>query len=73
MNESRREIRWGKTDNNIIIIVIFFCKKSAERLIVENRAPDKRDIEDNSKVFFSYFSMKTYVVILIRTVSARWF
>ena len=34
MNESRREIRWGKTDNNNIIIVIF-CKKSAERLIVE--------------------------------------
>ena len=26
------------------------------------RAPDKRGIEDNSKIIFSYFSKKTYVV-----------
>ena len=27
------------------------------------RAPDKRGIENNSKDIFSYFSMKTYIVI----------
>ena len=30
--------------------------------LVYPRAPDKRGIEDNSKIFFSYFSMTTYVV-----------
>ena len=26
------------------------------------RAPDKRGFEDKAKIFFSYFSMETYVV-----------
>ena len=26
------------------------------------RAPDKRGIEDNSKIIFPYFSKKTYIV-----------
>ena len=35
-----------------------------DRMFIQHcdRAPDKRGIEDNSKLFFSNFSMKTYVV-----------
>ena len=39
--KSRPEIRRGKININIIIIV-FIWKKNAEQLILENRPPDKK-------------------------------
>ena len=41
-------------------VIILLCNNPGTLLI---RPPDKRGIEDNSKIFFSYFSMKTYVLI----------
>ena len=43
----------------ILGVIILLCYNPVTLLI---RAPDKRDIEDNSKMIFSYFSRKTYVV-----------
>ena len=40
-------------------VIILLCDNPVTTQI---RAPDKCGIEDQSKIFFSYFSTKTYVV-----------